>query len=1536
MGGLDQYMSGQNGDRDDDGKAADKNAKPIPAPGSVQPPKAGPSKRPPLRDTPPAGSQAPKEDAEEEPDEPDEGEPLGREAEQEEVIEATSFEAETPQDTGPCVMLSVSYSGRKRKALVKLYDIERKRIVFWYDNTGHQPYLLTNIPLKAVLADPDISSHPGFDAKASREVRKYDLLNDRERTMTLIAGKDPTTVGGRPDSIREYLKDSWEDHIRYRDCYILDKQLIPGSIYRITNGSLIREGVNVPTDAIREKFPKASPEFLKSLYEWFPLLVSPVPDYRRVAIDIEVETEAQDRIPDPEVAKGAVICVSLAGSDGLKKVLLLRRPGRTEGARPEELPADVNLIYYDSELALLKELFRHFLDYPIVMTFNGDNFDLHYLWRRAQVLGMRKDEVPITMGREIALMPTAIHFDLYKFFHNHAIQIYAFSHAYKETSLNAISESLLKIKKIELDRPINDLDYLALASYCFRDSLITLRLTQENSNVAMHLTTLIMRISRLSMEDATRQGVSSWIRNLFYFEHRAKNCLIPRQDDIERMKGGSSTTAIIKGKKYQGAVVIKPESGAFFNVVVLDFASLYPSIISRWNLSYETVECGHPECRANKVPGTDHWVCTKRTGMMSLIVGLLKDVRVKWFKPMSKDQSLPEEERSFYKVVQQALKVFLNACFTGDTEILTTVGPKNIKEIMVGDKVINVNPITLETEVDEVVDTQVFDFAGDLLHFENNRTTDLMVTPDHKMLIKGKEREAIFTTANEIFKSRDLIIPKLVTPSVKPSAFISLLEIGKRKGWGLAIRLAAPEQRHVDSAYPALWKFIHSFHGHYHKCSKTFFMPDITDVSEDTISKIVALGGKPYLAKFNQGHIIRKQNRIPPRIDLSKWAALCGWIVSEGSLGHNSKKTYSNGRVRGENLHIDIAQYTGKGNPNGQRFREDIESLLNDIDIKFSIGKRSFRISNELLYYWISENCYSREICKKCGIKECSHLKRIPEIIIHANIAVQNSFLQRLYHGDGTARQTLYSTTSETLSLQLQAILGNLGYSSKRFYDRPSNLYRLTWRNTNQHTDHWIKTKVPYTGKVYCVTTKKNHTVFAGRNGRLSPCGQCYGVFGAEIFPLYCLALADSTTAIGRSIITDTINQATDMGVKVLYGDSVAGSSVVSVDEGGKRSDVPIESLFRHPDQSVGGKEYCYPASLRALSLDPDGRAVYSRVNAIMRHRSGKRMFRVRLTDSWHIDVTEDHSLIGYRDDECSGSSGTGGHLVEVRPAEIGKAVKRLVVLKDGPLVAGRCASSAGFDAVAPLRIEEVPYDGYVYDLEIEGTRRFFANSVLVHNTDSIFLHQPTKDQIKSLLGWAESNLGIDLEVDKRYSFVAFSGRKKNYLGVMENGNVDIKGLMGKKRNTPPFIKGAFAEMTQVLRDVKTPADFENAKLMIKEIVQGCYTSLKARKVPLDGLIFKVMLARSVEHYTKTTPQHVKAAKQLADKGKEVKPGDLISFVKVTGKEGVKPVQLARIDEVDVEKYVGHIQSTFGQVLDALDIEFDEIVGVKRLEFFSK
>lgn len=1315
----------------------------------------------------PKEERPPPERGEEEPEEEEiiesgeEGVEFEAEAEgpaEEEIIERTIFEAETPQNTGTLYLLSVTYSGTKNKALLKLYDVEKGKIVFWYDNTGHRPYLLTDLSLHDLLSDKRITSHPGFDGTLTAEVEKYDLLYDRKIRMTKVVARDPLSIGGRGSSLREILENSWEDNIRYHECYTYDLGLIPGYTYRIKDGQLLREDRPFQLDDIKTMFKDLPPEHMKSLMDWFPLFVVPVPDYRRVALDIEVATEAVDRIPDPSVAKNQVICASLVGSDGLNRVLLLKRSGTEEGSRPPDLPNNVELVYFEDELSLIKEIFKYLLDYPIVLTFNGDNFDLHYLWRRAQVLGMKKEEIPIQMGREIALLPTGVHIDLYKFLHNHAIQVYAFGNSYREVTLDSVASVLLDIKKIPIEKTVTELDYLQLASYCYRDALIVLRLSSENSSLIMNLITMIMRISRMSMEDVTRQGISRWIRSLFFYEHRARNYLIPRQSDIEAMKGEASTTAIIKGKKYLGAIVIKPESNVYFDVVVLDFASLYPSIISRWNLSYETVRCVHEPCKSNLVPDTKHWVCTKRVGLMSLVIGLLKDVRVKWFKQKSKDPSLSPEERNWYKVVQQALKVFLNACFTGDTDILTTEGVKNIKDVKIGDKVINVNPETLEPEVDEVVETQEFDYTGYLLHFKNDRCTDLIVTPEHRFLVTDRKNKIVkFMDAVSIYNARDLIIPELKPSFKRSSEYLSFLEFGKRKKWGLAIRLPAAKEGHVDSENPELWLLLKSLNGYYRKSSKTFFIPDIDRVCEATLDRIIELGGQPYLAKFNRDQADERTNRLPVRIEFELFAKLCGWFVSEGSLGRNEERVYPSGNKRGHNLHIDIAQFAGKGNPNGNTSRKEIESILDLIGIKYSICKNSFRISNELLYEWLSENCYTHEKCEKCHCAYCSHRKKIPHAIMHADNVILKSFLDGLYSGDGSNRQTLYSTSSATLANQLPVILARLGYSSKRIYDQRYNLFRVTWRNTNQHTDHWRKTKIHYNGKVYCVTTKKNHTVFAGRNGRLMPCGQSYGVFGAEIFPLYCLPLADSTTAIGRHIIRETINKAKELGVPVIYAD-----------------------------------------------------------------------------------------------------------------------------------------------------------------------------------TDSLFLYKPTKDQISQIQEWAESKFGIDLEVDKRYTFVTFSGRKKNYLGVMDTGVVDIKGLMGKKRNTPVFIKLAFNEMTQVLKDVKSPQDFDRAKVKIKEIVQNCYANLKSRRYTLDELAFRVMLSRPVERYQKTTPQHVKAAKQLKEKGKEVKPGDIISYVKVQGPIGVKPVQLARIDEVDVDKYVGHIETTFGQVLDALGIEFDEIVGIKKLEFFTR
>ena len=464
----------------------------------------------------------------------------------------------------------------------------------------------------------------------------------------------------------------WEAAIKYYQCYIYDRQLAPGMIYKIENGKLVavrNEPAEETIKKIQTLFTDEPEEFLQPIETWARLLEYPVPEFRRVALDIEVETPTTEiegkltfRVPDPREADHQVLCAALMGSDGKKRILLLKRAGVREGS--VKIPADVSVEYFASERELLSAIFDVVWDYPFVITFNGDDFDLHYLWNRAiKKLGFRLSEVPIELGRKTCLLHYGVHIDLYKFFFNRSIQIYAFGQKYRDVTLDDVGEALVGMNKIELTKGLNDLTYTELAQYCLRDAEITLKLTSFDDDLVMKLILAITRVSRMPMEDVSRQGVSRWIRNFLQFEHRRRNMLIPNTDDILAVKGKTVTKAIIKGKKYKGAIVVEPVPGVHFNMAVMDFPSLYPSIIKVYNLGYQTILCPHEECKPNKVPDTPHWVCTKRLALESLLIGSLRDLRVKWYKSRAKDKTLPSELRSWYNVIQAALKVILNASY---------------------------------------------------------------------------------------------------------------------------------------------------------------------------------------------------------------------------------------------------------------------------------------------------------------------------------------------------------------------------------------------------------------------------------------------------------------------------------------------------------------------------------------------------------------------------------------------------------------------------------------------------------------------------------------------------------------------------------------------------------------------------------------------------------------------------------------------------------------------------------------------------------
>nr|AIE92101.1 DNA polymerase I (DPA, polB1) [uncultured marine thaumarchaeote AD1000_19_G10] len=325
----------------------------------------------------------------------------------------------------------------------------------------------------------------------------------------------------------------------------------------------------------------------------------------------------------------------------------------------------VKIIFYDEtkEKEMILDTFELMKKYPLLITYNGDGFDLPYLYNRAGRLGIDRQKNPLYMMRDSATLTDGVHLDLYRTMSNRAFQIYAFGQKYNDFSLNSVSKGLLGEEKIDYGITLDDLTLYQTAKYCQNDARLTYNLTSFNDDLLMNLLVVISRIARMPIDDISRMGVSQWIRSLLYYEHRNNGILIPRRQELENKSSDVVNEAIIKDKKFRGGLVVEPEEGIHFDVTVMDFASLYPSIIKVKNLSYETVRCTHEECKKNSIPQTNHWVCTKKNGITSVLIGSLRDLRVNYYKNMSKKDTITVEEKQLFTVVSQALKVILNASY---------------------------------------------------------------------------------------------------------------------------------------------------------------------------------------------------------------------------------------------------------------------------------------------------------------------------------------------------------------------------------------------------------------------------------------------------------------------------------------------------------------------------------------------------------------------------------------------------------------------------------------------------------------------------------------------------------------------------------------------------------------------------------------------------------------------------------------------------------------------------------------------------------
>ena len=216
----------------------------------------------------------------------------------------------------------------------------------------------------------------------------------------------------------------------------------------------------------------------------------------------------------------------------------------------------------------------------------------------------------------------------------------------------------------------------------------------------------------------------------------------------------------------------------------------------------------------------------------------------------------------------------------------------------------------------------------------------------------------------------------------------------------------------------------------------------------------------------------------------------------------------------------------------------------------------------------------------------------------------------------------------------------------------------------------------------------------------------------------------------------------------VISGDSVTGDSEIIL-EGFRR--INIQELFTKVDYCIGDKEYCILDNVNGLTYDVEtNKTCYKTIKYVMRHKTNKKIFRVYANNKTFVDVTEDHSVMVFNNSqkrvkhklpllsEAKPNEIVGSSLVLLKSVpENGDTTKPEQIklfeiagffIGDGSLTASiknnvkNNVSHYDFSIATMNNIEEIEYDDYVYDIEIEDTHTFFANNILVHNTDSAYL----------------------------------------------------------------------------------------------------------------------------------------------------------------------------------------------------------------------
>ncbi len=167
----------------------------------------------------------------------------------------------------------------------------------------------------------------------------------------------------------------------------------------------------------------------------------------------------------------------------------------------------------------------------------------------------------------------------------------------------------------------------------------------------------IARTCRTPIHRASRETIGTNMTSLQMYQAFRRDILIPwKKNEPENFK---SAWELLKADR--GGFILEPKIGLFDNVGEIDFASLYPTLMMKYNLTPECISCQCCTHPSTQVPELNYNLCEKKIGIVPHTLRTLLHKRAQYKTLLSKipDQAL----RRIYDQRQAALKWILVCSF---------------------------------------------------------------------------------------------------------------------------------------------------------------------------------------------------------------------------------------------------------------------------------------------------------------------------------------------------------------------------------------------------------------------------------------------------------------------------------------------------------------------------------------------------------------------------------------------------------------------------------------------------------------------------------------------------------------------------------------------------------------------------------------------------------------------------------------------------------------------------------------------------------